>query len=266
MEDVSIKLVEIFNNDLIHTLLKNECVIYGSFVRDVVVHGVSLTDYSKKKYNVINCYAKYILSDIIERDIYLYIRSKVGVVETKISKNTMITYDVEINNNRFVLEIMYIRAIYGTNIYNFENDLNCILDIDSLSLRRCGLYCLEIFYNSPFLFSDIIRNIKNKTFEFKSLINLLSYDDVRYVQSIIDEGYINRNNTIIKPAESDILECSICYDTEDKNIDNYKKLVCGHIYHSKCIKEAINIYFNDMIKDYYTCPYCSSKLLHTEIL
>ena len=49
MEEVSIKLLEIFDNDLIKALLKNDCVIYGSFVRDVIVQGISLKEYSKKK-------------------------------------------------------------------------------------------------------------------------------------------------------------------------------------------------------------------------
>lgn len=266
MEEVSIKLLEIFDNDLIKALLKNDCVIYGSFVRDVIVQGISLKEYSKKKYNVISCYSRYILSDIIERDIYLYTHLKTGVIETKQSKNTIITYEIEIDNNKFILEILYIRAIYGTNIYNFENDLNCIIDIDSLSLRRCGLYCLEIFYNSPFLFSDVIKNIKNKTFEFKTPLTLLSYEDIKYVQSLKNEGYKNRNNKLKTPNNVDILECSICYDNTDKNINNYSILECGHVYHVKCINEAIKTYFNNFTSEYYSCPYCSSKLLHTEIL
>ena len=65
MEAISINLTEIFDNKFISTLLKNDCVIYGGFVREIVVQGVTLEDYSKKQYNVISCYAKYIFSDMM---------------------------------------------------------------------------------------------------------------------------------------------------------------------------------------------------------
>ena len=125
-----------------------------------------------------------------------------------------------------------------------------------------------MFYNTPFLFLDVVKNIKNKEFEFKNLAASFSFDEIKYIQKLINSGYKNKNNNIIKPAIKDNLQCSICYDNDEpeKNIDNYTKLMCGHIYHSKCIKEAIDTYFSELSSDFYKCPYCSTKFLHTEIL
>ena len=57
-----------------------------------------------------------------------------------------------------------------------------------------------------------------------------------------NKGYTNNNSCLIQPNKDDKHECSICYDSSDKS--EYVKLKCGHIYHKKCIEEAIKIFFN----------------------
>ena len=58
METTSINLTEIFENKFIGSLLKNDCVIYGGFIREVVIEGKSLEDYSKQQFTY-SSYSKY---------------------------------------------------------------------------------------------------------------------------------------------------------------------------------------------------------------
>ena len=64
MENMSIQIDNILDNAFLKTLLKNDVVIYGKFIRDVIINNMSMEKYSKNYYNVINCYAKYIYMDV----------------------------------------------------------------------------------------------------------------------------------------------------------------------------------------------------------
>ena len=69
---------------------------------------------------------------------------------------------------------------------------------------------------------------------------------------------INEINTIKykKIKESDPLienVCSICLENFKKG-ECYKKLVCNHVFHKKCIDPWLK-------KDHSDCPYCRTKVL-----
>ena len=262
---MSIQIDNMEDNAFLKTLLKNDVVIYGKFIRDVIINNMSMEKYSKNYYNVINCYAKYIYMDVIERDIYEYLTGKVNVEQTGLKHNNIITYEICIDGNNFILDMIYVRAIYSYNIQSFENDLNCNIDIDSLCLKRSGLNCLEIFGNLPFPFASVIKNIKNRSFTFKSKDVVLNSGDKLYIDKLIKEGYKNNNSKLYILDNNENNTCSICYDNEDEN-KKFIKLDCGHIYHESCIKEGINTFFNDQTNEYYKCPYCSRRYFHTEII
>lgn len=162
------------------------------------------------------------------------------------------------------LEIIYIRSIVDYEPEFFESDLQSILDIDCLVINRKGIKCIELFGNNPYIFGDIIQNIKNKRFNIKHSINRLTETDKIYLKILKDKGYINNNSCFGKPDKNDKLECSICYDNSDKS--EYTKLKCGHIYHTKCIEEAIKIFFSNPEKSCYKCPYCSKEYIETELV
>ena len=265
MDYQAINIDKIIDNEFIQLLLKNDVVIYGKFIRDIIIDNKSLEDYSKDYFNVINCYSKYVYMDIIERDIYKYLTGKVSIEQAGIKHNNIITYEITVEGNKFILDMIYIRSLNGYSVQSFENDLNCSIDIDSLCLKRTGLNCLDIFGNLPFPFITVINNIKNKNFTFKSRDIILNSGDQIYIKSLLKEGYKNNNSRLYDVVESDKLSCSICYDDSDSS-KKYTKLSCGHIYHTECIKEGISTYFSEQTAEYYKCPYCSQKYFHTEIL
>ena len=79
MENISIKLNSILDNEFIKRLLKNDVVIYGRFIREILIKGVTMEEYSKSNHNVISCYSKYLYTDIIERDIYPYLQGNIEI-------------------------------------------------------------------------------------------------------------------------------------------------------------------------------------------
>lgn len=265
MEEISTRVADILNNKFITDLLKNDVVFYGRFIREILINNKSLEDYSKDTYNIINCYAKYLYSDIIERDIYPYLTGRVNIEQTGLKKNHIVAYEIAINDKKFVLDIVYIKTLYSYSIQSFESDLNCNIDIDSLCLRRTGLSCLDIFGNLPFPFGLVLNNINKKCFSFKSRELILNSTDNLYISELIKEGYTNNNSKLCDINEDDAPMCSICYDNESST-KKYTKLACGHIYHKCCLSEAIKEFFSDQAEEYYQCPYCSKRYCQIEII
>jgi len=65
--------------------------------------------------------------------------------------------------------------------------------------------------------------------------------------SLFDRCISKRNKIILDKLEKE--ECSVCLGEENLN----KKLVCGHVFHAKCIKEWIE-------KGSSTCPVCRATI------
>lgn len=263
MEGQSIFFEIIEKYDIFEKLLKNEVTIYGSFVRRVLIEKQSIKELANSKYPSIHCYAKAGFKDIIERDLYDYIIDKVVYNHRLSSGNTVIAYFIKFENFTFTLEILYIRSLMEFKPIYFENDLQCIINIDALSITRLGISALDIFKNSPFLFKEIIRDIRNKQFFFKSSIARLSDLDKHYITYLLSSGYKNLQCKIKDYTNISNNICSICYENDN---EPHIQLSCGHIYHKCCIRESINIVFNDKDKAFYLCPYCSHQYTESELL
>ena len=260
MDTFNIDFDKIINNQFFEKLLKNDVGIYGKFIRNILTENKSLKDMQN---STINAYAKLIYKDIIERDLFSYIRKRTEIMSPVQSASSIIViYEIDIKNIKFNLEIIYVRAIIEFKPIYFEAELQCIIDIDSLVITREGLTCIDLFGN-PYIFSSILNNIKEKKFRFKNGIIRLSENDVKYINLLIKDGYKNTDSKIEELKENKI-KCSICYDENDKS--KLVKLKCGHVYHKSCIKESIDLFFKDPNKIYFKCPYCSEKYLETELL
>ena len=248
-------------------LLKNDVVIYGKFLRQHFFENISLEEFSKQESNKINCYTKYLYMDLFERDLYPYLFGRTLIEQTGIKKNIIITYEVHVDDLVFKLDMTYVKALNSYYLFSFENDIDCIIDIDSLCLKRTGISCLEIFGNIPIPFFTVVKNIKDKAFSFRALDLILSKPDLQYIRDLISKGYKNINSKLYEIEEGDKNGCSICYESEEsEKSDKYLKLGCGHIYHRDCIRECIKNFYLEPTSEYFKCPYCSTLFYHIEIL
>ena len=94
------KLNALYNNEIISSLLKNDVIIYGKFVRNILIENISLNDYfSSSSINTITCYAKSMYTPIITRDLNKY---SIGVLNNEPFSNDFISNLIvyqSINNN-----------------------------------------------------------------------------------------------------------------------------------------------------------------------
>lgn len=263
MNNFTITLKAIEECPIFEKLFKNDVVVYGKFVREILVEGYTLDEFSKNRNRTIHCYAKLIYKDIIERDLYSYIVDSIEYDTKNISNNVTVTYSIKIGNCSFLLEILYVRTIIEFTPKLFENELQCIIDIDALSIDRTGVKCMELFNNTPYLFSEILNNINLKRFNFKPTIIRLSVSERSYVENLLTLGYININSKIEKVDTDAIKECTICYESDNKE---FVKLKCGHCYHKECLQESIELFYSNPKKIYYKCPYCSYEYTETDLI
>ena len=66
-------LTNIYEHPILSTLIKNDVTIYGKFIRSIIFENKSISDYFLDESSVINCYAKLVFKDIIERDLQVLI-------------------------------------------------------------------------------------------------------------------------------------------------------------------------------------------------
>ena len=176
MDTFNIDFDKIINNQFFEKLLKNDVGIYGKFIRNILTENKSLKDMQN---STINAYAKLIYKDIIERDLFGYIRKRTEIMSpVESSSSIIVIYEIDIKNIKFNLEIIYVRAIIEFKPIYFEAELQCIIDIDSLVITREGLTCIDLFGN-PYIFSSILNNIKEKKFRFKNGIIIISENDLK---------------------------------------------------------------------------------------
>ena len=256
----NLKLETIFKEPFFTNLLKNDVVIFGSAVRELVVNGLSLKQFSKKEYNVISSYGKAIFIDIIERDLYEYITRRTVISAGTSGKNTIISYDIEINENTFILDIIYVKTVLSLNLINFQKDLNCLINIDCLCIKRTGVQVLDLLENIPYIFKDILEEINNKRFTFIEPLKSLNVLDYKYISENLDNVL-----TKVNSKDKDNCECSICYEKDEKL--EFVEFPCKHSFHKKCIESAIKVFFSDKkFKKYFRCPYCNYDYTHKEII
>jgi hypothetical protein len=266
MDKSAILLSPIEIQPIFEKLFKNDVVIYGRFVRQILIEGTTLPEFSNDKLNTIHCYAKSIYRDIIERDLYVYICDTILYTNKTGSGNVTVTYSITIDECPFMLEILYLRSIIDYSPRFYENELQCIIDIDGLCIDRTGIRSMELFQNTPYLFSYVLNNIRTKMFNFKPSLLRLTKLEKKYIQSLLNNGYVNLNSKITEEyrGKTDILDvCSICYESDNKS---YIKLECNHIYHKECLRVSIDLFYTDTSKSYFKCPYCSAEYTETELM
>ena len=271
----SINLNNLYNLEFVKKILKNDGVIYGSFVRRLLIENESFENFVKSKFPIISCYSKYLFLEIFERDLHKYIINKSILSPLKLdnvlNKNVLISYDLEIDEYSIILNVLYIRATVGFDIVHFEKELDCILDIDALSINRNGVFCLDLIGNHPTPLLSICDSINKKKFIFLKRINTFSTNFmIKYCQNLIKNGYKNLDSALSKidydKNNKEKFNCSICYDNEDNSDKKFIQLYCGHIYHEDCLKEAIQVYLDDNKKNLFKCPYCSKKYSEIELI
>jgi hypothetical protein len=271
----SINLNNLYKLEFVKKILKNDGVIYGPFIRRMLLENESFENFAKSKYPIISCYAKYLFLEIFERDLHKYIVNKSFLsplsLDNVLNKNVLISYDLEIDETAIILNVLYIRATVGYDIVHFEKELDCVLDIDALSINRTGVFCLDLIGNLPTPLLSICNSINKKKFVFLKRINTLSTKFMlKYCENLVKNGYENLDSVLTKidydENNKEKFNCSICYENENNSEKKFTQLYCGHIYHEDCLKEAIQVFFDDKKKNLFKCPYCSKKYSEIELI
>ena len=253
------KLNNLYKNDIINKLLKNDVVIYGKFIRNILIEGILLKDFlSNSPDNIITCYALSAYKNIITRDLDKY---TIGILDnepiTSSILSHLIIYIINYKETFFFIHIIYIKSYSFNYLDTYLSKLNIILDIDCLYIDRKHIGLLpDIYENSPIPISKIINNIKNKHFKIIGKIDKLTYD---YIYSLKNKSWINVDNRLkfyndfSQSEKLNIIKekCGVCY--EKFNIFIYK-LPCRHYFHIECLNKYIS---NNLDQDFILCPYCT---------
>ena len=249
-----------FNSEVCQSLFNLDFTIYGRFIRQAMTNTVP------ENLRVINCYGKISLRSILEKTISKFTISHSVLTPLSLSyiRNTIVNYTVELDGNKYLLDIIYINDLQIDNFNYFEKDLSCIINVDSLYLKNNELGIITdkvIEINNEFKLKDIIEDIKFKRFRIRNLNISLKPKEINYINSLINEGYRNMNRKYSRYIHN--YECKICY--EDNN-EIFSELECGHIFHKVCLEEAVKECLNKTQATLFKCPYCQKKYINYEII
>jgi hypothetical protein len=262
------KLNDLYNDEIISALLKNDVIIYGKFVRNILIENMSLNDFFLSgTINTVTCYAKSIYKPIITRDLNEY---SIGVLDNEPFNNNFISdltiYTIKYNKTFFFINIIYSKLSSYRNLDTYILKLGIHLDIDCLYIDRKTIGVLtEIYSNFPIPINTIINNIKNKTFKIISKLNKPLYD---YIYSLKKDMWINSDNKVTFYNEFTHTEklsivndtCCICYEQFDVFVH---KLPCRHYFHITCLEEYILTNLNNEI---LKCPYCTRSYCLNDLI
>ena len=255
-------LLNLKSDKLINISLKNNCVIYGAYVREVIIQNNNdfFDNYILRAYT-----SKYDRTGI-ERDLYDFNADKNVDLELSSERFDLVKYIIIIDNNAVGLNILYMNR---NPVINSLVKPPIILDIDLIQLSRNGLSIENIpqlYYYSPSPFLYILDNIRKRVFNV-----ILSYDiydiaDLKYCRKLENDGWKNNNAkySIIDNTEYDD-DCSICRNklTDTKCI----KLDCSHYYHLECWdKHIIHQMKSNVILIKISCPLCRVEYLIKNII
>ena len=253
------KLNDLYNNQIISILLKNDVIIYGKFIRNILIENMSLNDFFPNgSINTVTCYAKFIYKPIITRDLNEY---SIGVLDNEPFSNDFISdltvYTIKYNNKLFLINIVYIKSYEYGILNTYISKLNIPMDIDCLYIDRKTIGVLtEIHSNFPIPINTIINNIKNKSFKIIGNLTKPLYD---YIYNLKKDQWINSDNKVTFYNEFTHKEklsivndtCSICYEQFDVFVH---RLPCRHYFHINCLEEYI---LNNLNSEIIKCPYCT---------
>lgn len=261
------KLSDNFNNSILNhklfkMILKNDFIIYGSILNEIL-NGNSNLDYFRKlsaSENTITCYGKFCYREILERDIGEFIYKPLLLGNEPYSKTILLSYSILIENIKFNLMVLYIKNDIIDNTINFYKDLHLTTSLDKIQLSRLGLSVMDNKIGSKTPFIDLWNQISKKEFNVILKPKPFTNSQCDILKSLKKKGYKNLD-CIIKPYYKKDQQCSICYDDEFRQ---FSQLECGHVFHKKCLELAVE----EALKDSHTfsCPYCNNKYLNFEVI
>ena len=151
------------DNKIVKIILKNDGIIYGGLVRDLINGKYNYT----KTYNV-KAFVPIIYKSIFERELYKYIDTIINYSKG-IKSNDFYEYNLKSNKYNvkklfvyFVTDILFqTKEGYIKNIENY-----ILLNVNTIGFTRKGFQLLhkdEI--EKPFPFLDLVKHIENKEFK-----------------------------------------------------------------------------------------------------
>jgi hypothetical protein len=255
-------LLNLRNDKLINILLKNDCVIYGEYVREYIIRDNEdfYDNYTLKAYT-----SRFDRTSL-ERDLYDLNSEKDMDLEVSSTRFNMVKYILNIDNKDIYLNVLYMNR--STMLINNVRP-PIILDVDLIQLGRDGIkidHIPKIYHYSPAPFLYIMDNIKNKRFNIILNYNIFDLLDFQYCRKLEEEGWVN------KEAKYEFLEnveeddnCSICRNSlsESKCI----KLKCGHYFHVDCWDKHIEHKMKtNVVLTKISCPLCREDYLIKNII
>jgi len=261
-------LVEIYKIPFIKTLFKNNVNIYGSFVREILINKMEVSEYLEQcKY--IHGYCNSIYRQIIERDLHDNLLD-VKVYSAISSIYNCVVYDLKILPYKPFKLILYYTK---NNPLNIQKTVNIGLDINLLKINRSGLgllYIPTIYKTSPIPLYDIIKNILTKKFIILEDSIKQTEINIKYVQSLLRAFWTNMNCSVNDIKKEDLINnednCGICLDLLVNK--HTVQLDCKHVFHKDCWRKQINNFIQE--KKYRLeqpkCPLCRKEFSIWEVL
>jgi len=255
-------LLNLKGDKLISILLKNDCIIYGEFVREFIIRDNEdfYDNYTLKAYT-----SKFDRTSL-ERDLYDLNSEKDIDLEISSTRFNMVKYILNVND-----KVVYLNVIYTNRSSLLRSTISppIILDIDLIQIGRDGLkidHIPKLYHYSPAPFLYILDNIKNKRFNVIINYNIFDLLDFKYCRKLEDEGWINND------AKYELIEdvdeednCSICRNnlSESKCV----KLECGHFFHTDCWDKHIEHQMKtNVVLTKILCPLCREEYLIKNII
>ena len=260
-------LQNLFQNEIISNIIKNDGLIYGNFVRDIITNKFN----KKRMYNV-NAFAPIIFKKIIERDLFEYTKNINDYSNLLKSSYDVVEYEMVRTN---IYNIKNITITYMSDIYFSDKegylknaDKHIMLDVNSIGIGRKGIKLLHNSSESiPNPFSSMLENIKLK--KFKILYNITNEKQLYYLLNYLDNGwtYDNRMITEFKGKDFENEKCTICIEMFKSNDIIYLLKDCNHYYHKDCWEKYLiqTIKSNKSTSNIFdksitiSCPTCRNK-------
>ena len=253
-----------FKSDAFSIITNLKFVIYGKFLRNAILGNES---------HIINIYGKESMQNVLETMLSKYISKSTSITSSSITgvKNRIVNYSIQLDNLKYVLDVVYVNDLQIDNIDYFLGDLNIIIDLDILAFKWNSLYILPDSENEYLRIKEIcnytlisvLENIMYKRFRIIKKMEPLIERELLYLKDLIDEGYQNLDNKLEKYIYKYEEPCSICYEKNDMELT---KLSCGHIFHKSCIKDCFEEFIKEENTGIFKCPYCQKKFFNYEIL
>lgn len=258
------------NCKIIKMLLKHDAIIFGSYVRNMLVNN--------KNGLIVNVIMSNIYRNIIERNLYNYVDSK---IETGTS---LVDYRIKEYVNKKKTQIGFLRIYYVNEMIYLNKDGTIketnnflLMDINTIGFNRNGIRLIsKVNDDIPSPFYHLLEKIKNKRFSLIRKIKNVS--DLDLIYSYIDNDWKLSTPTSIKSTTGiNYLDekCNICME-KIKSYDCVNVLNCTHFYHKDCWREFIYQFVKDYCKNSATilfeskmklkCPHCRKEHILNEVL